>query len=734
KTTGLVASGSLYLTLLVLEKILNNPIPRSVGKGLKKKQQKTKQTKGKVKNPILHTPNLSGYLMYYVFALATIYGGVELAEKNMPDVFNTIKEWLADNKQETEENKLIDQYMALDRVYENPNDEARDYGKFADVRRGYSQGFGFYGATRGENRKHRGQDLAYAAGANVRAEAGGKLVEFTKNGPNAKTKWICIEHDDGTYGTYLYMATCNFKPGQKIKRGDIIGKCEDLKNLGYSEDVPNHCHFGLMYRPRMNDKEKYATWEHYGAINPSKYITANRPGLDKEFFYSPEYNYIIDYLWSKGRVVEIREINNKKTLDLGYASVQSATDAYNTFVGFDGFDTTTQYNMKNSDEFKKCFDAACPILFQGLTVVETSNDHDDTGRKGSKNTLGQGFYYWPEQGNETGQWKNVTATFPSENPSMENKYKNMMAWFELQNGGAGYAAMQKVFKCVMTPNELAGCMLAVFNAGANRQELFGKDGIFKKINDNIDHKEYCAYLLASVEYGQEKYRAGLTNRHCMGSLMFLNVNGIVNKMPFMREKSATLEENYKGHRKLFSGGKYNIQEAESMANRIMQIQGGKYVFESVMKSESYMEHVKVSGKSKEVDVKKIKKPVKENNQVQEEYQEYDALGLAAYQNKNYTEAMSYFEEAIKRDPDNAQLRNDLSITYFNLERYQEAIEQADEVLNRIGNRSQYSAAYYNKGKSQEALGLKKQAAESYILAAELGNNVAKNAADRLQDK
>ena len=108
--------------------------------------------------------------------------------------------------------------------------------------------------------------------------------------------------------------------------------------------------------------------------------------------------------------------------------------------------------------------------------------------------------------------------------------------------------------------------------------------------------------------------------------------------------------------------------------------------------------------------------------------------LSLYQQNNYEEAAFEYEQLIKLYPDTALLRNDLALTYNKLGKYDEAIEQAQEVVRRIGDKSQYSAAQYNAGYAYEQLGDYKRALANYKLSLSNGNKSAKGDIKRIQQK
>ncbi len=106
--------------------------------------------------------------------------------------------------------------------------------------------------------------------------------------------------------------------------------------------------------------------------------------------------------------------------------------------------------------------------------------------------------------------------------------------------------------------------------------------------------------------------------------------------------------------------------------------------------------------------------------------------LDLYKQNKYEQAAVAYEQLIALYPDNALLHNDLSATYNKLGRYDDAILQAQEVVRRIGDKSQYGAAQYNAGYAYEQKGDLKKALQNYKLALSNGNNAAKTAYKRVK--
>ena len=99
-----------------------------------------------------------------------------------------------------------------------------------------------------------------------------------------------------------------------------------------------------------------------------------------------------------------------------------------------------------------------------------------------------------------------------------------------------------------------------------------------------------------------------------------------------------------------------------------------------------------------------------------------ASAINAYKSGKYESAAKQFEQLIADNPNNALLHNDLAATYNRLKKYDDAIKQAQEIVKRIGDKSQYAAAQYNAGFAYEQKGELQQALANYKLSVANGNS------------
>ncbi|MBO4625916.1 MAG: tetratricopeptide repeat protein [Alphaproteobacteria bacterium] len=116
------------------------------------------------------------------------------------------------------------------------------------------------------------------------------------------------------------------------------------------------------------------------------------------------------------------------------------------------------------------------------------------------------------------------------------------------------------------------------------------------------------------------------------------------------------------------------------------------------------------------------------------YEDAYNAAIDAYRAGNYESAARQLEALSAEYPDNALLHNDLAATYNHLGRYEEAIKHAQEIVRRIGDKSQYAAAQYNAGFAYEQLGKLDQALANYRLSVNNGNHKVQSDVTRVTNK
>ncbi|GAW93845.1 M23 family metallopeptidase [Calderihabitans maritimus] len=114
--------------------------------------------------------------------------------------------------------------------------------------------FGFtYSATFADFRFHPGIDWLAAVNAPVKAVLDGRVVRVEYNKMDAYR--ITLDHGAGWKTRYLHLGQVQVEKGQKVKRGEVIGK---VGKPGLAETVlPPHLHFELLYQGEPRDPARY---------------------------------------------------------------------------------------------------------------------------------------------------------------------------------------------------------------------------------------------------------------------------------------------------------------------------------------------------------------------------------------------------------------------------------------------------------------------------------------------
>lgn len=103
---------------------------------------------------------------------------------------------------------------------------SQKYGKTSFSKKAYASG------------KHNGIDFAGPAGTAILSAASGKVIGAGNLGKYAYGRWVAIDHGNGIVTLYGHMTSFSVKVGDKVDRGEQIGK---MGSTGYS--TGNHLHF-----------------------------------------------------------------------------------------------------------------------------------------------------------------------------------------------------------------------------------------------------------------------------------------------------------------------------------------------------------------------------------------------------------------------------------------------------------------------------------------------------------
>ena len=123
--------------------------------------------------------------------------------------------------------KILYLYKEIESYITDSRYDAQDYWfPFTDDQLRSAKGGIFYSAPYGWNNTtkvdHRGADFNAPKGTLIHAVHDGK-VSSADNGWGAGYGTICVVHGDGTFSRYMHCDTINVKPGQDIKKTDVIG-------------------------------------------------------------------------------------------------------------------------------------------------------------------------------------------------------------------------------------------------------------------------------------------------------------------------------------------------------------------------------------------------------------------------------------------------------------------------------------------------------------------------------
>ncbi len=113
----------------------------------------------------------------------------------------------------------------------------------------------------GEERFHKGMDLAAPKGTPIYASRSGKVV-FAGWDTTGGGNYVSIDHGDGFKSQYMHMEEFVVEQGQEVRQGQLIGYVGKTGvTTGY------HLHFAI-----RKYNEETEEWDH---VDPAKYINFN---------------------------------------------------------------------------------------------------------------------------------------------------------------------------------------------------------------------------------------------------------------------------------------------------------------------------------------------------------------------------------------------------------------------------------------------------------------------------
>ena len=109
---------------------------------------------------------------------------------------------------------------------------------------------------------HAGIDFTAATGTPIYATGDGKVLAKRKRGGSGYGKYVVIDHGYGYESLYAHMSSVSVRPGQTVKRGEIIGK---VGNTGLS--TAPHLH----YEVHRNGKKINPINFFFNDLSPEEY-------------------------------------------------------------------------------------------------------------------------------------------------------------------------------------------------------------------------------------------------------------------------------------------------------------------------------------------------------------------------------------------------------------------------------------------------------------------------------
>src|SRR5260221_233577 len=105
--------------------------------------------------------------------------------------------------------------------------------------------------------------------------------------------------------------------------------------------------------------------------------------------------------------------------------------------------------------------------------------------------------------------------------------------------------------------------------------------------------------------------------------------------------------------------------------------------------------------------------------LQKSKEQWTNEGISLHNLKQYEEALTAYEQAVRLDPNDADAYNGKGISLYNLRRYEEALTAYDQAIHLDPNDA---VAYHNKGFALEQLGKQREAQQAHTRAKQLGYN------------
>ncbi len=115
-------------------------------------------------------------------------------------------------------------------------------------------GKGYFGASRNNNRTHKGIDLYSPMGQPVLASKSGRVAFAGVD--KGYGNYVEIRHPDGLLTRYAHLSSMSVQTGEWLSKGQVLGAIGNTGNANDPQVIP-HVHFEIRYKNHaMNPSDK----------------------------------------------------------------------------------------------------------------------------------------------------------------------------------------------------------------------------------------------------------------------------------------------------------------------------------------------------------------------------------------------------------------------------------------------------------------------------------------------
>ena len=424
--------------------------------------------------------------------------------------------------------------------------------------------------------------------------------------------------------------------------------------------------------------------------------------------------------------------NQPQTLNISNQSISDVSDT-SIEISETKTDFNKKYKISNDSDFEALYNDAVNFLAVSMFPTEILVDkcYSDAGT--TKNTIGLGSYWYPANDNpESSKWIKTSQYIKNNkqlNISGQKAIDLMNGWFRYRENGRIYKDMcRRLNGCSLTVNEFAAIATVMYNSEESGRVLC--DFVKKHYKD----EKKCALKIMQLKPGNSKFSDGIKKRHAHEALIYLNVNDYAQKIPYLVIKKGI---NSKGAEYYVSSvTQLRVSDCDMMEQGLKRrnLDGAEQLVEKICNyrcknGEPVYAIAERNGVGYLCD---INSEAYARSKISEDLYK---IAINHYKNKDYEKALSGFNNLIAKGFDGADIHNDIAITYFNMGKYEQCIDECQKVLD-TGEIQMHPAANYNAGKAYEKLGDIQRAAKNYKRAAKLApdNKVYKNAVNNITKK